>query len=59
MAPLAAVRAALIGIAVWLFARRRDRRSDPLDRVRDILAERYARSEITAEEYRSRLAELG
>jgi hypothetical protein len=34
---------ALIGTAVWLIVRRRDRRGDPLDRAREVLAERHAR----------------
>lgn len=46
---------AVIGALVWWFARRRDRRHDPLDRAREIIAERYARGELTAEEYRARL----
>jgi putative membrane protein len=52
------VWAALIGLAIWLIARRRDRHHDPLDRAREILAERYARGELTNDEYRERLAEL-
>jgi putative membrane protein len=51
--------AALIGIGTWLILKRRDRRTDPLDRAREILAERFARGELTADEYRERLAELG
>jgi putative membrane protein len=50
--------AALIGVAVWLILRRRDRRTDPLDRAREILAERFARGELSGEEYRERLGEL-
>jgi putative membrane protein len=50
--------AALIGTAVWLIARRRGRRGDPLDRARELLAERYARGELSGEEYRGRLEEL-
>jgi putative membrane protein len=50
--------AALIGATVWLIVRRRDRRHDPLDRAREVLAERYARGELSADEYRERLAEL-
>ena len=49
--------AALIGTAVWLISRR-DRRGDPLDRAREVLAERYARGELSGEEYRERLDEL-
>jgi putative membrane protein len=50
--------AALIGTTVWLIARRRDRRSDPLDRAREVLAERYAQGELSGEEYRERLDDL-
>ena len=50
--------AALIGTAVWLISRRRGRRGEPLDRARELLAERYARSELSGEEYRERLDEL-
>jgi len=52
------VWAALIGATVWLIASRRDRRHDPLDRAREVLAERYARGELTRDEYRERLHEL-
>jgi uncharacterized membrane protein len=38
--------------------RRRDRRGDPLDRARDLLAERYAGGGLDGEEYRERLDEL-
>ena len=31
---------------------------DPLDRAREILAERYARGELTTEEYRERVDQL-
>ncbi len=48
----------LIGLAVWLIVRRRSRGGDPLDRAREILAERYARGELTGEEYRGRLDDL-
>jgi uncharacterized membrane protein len=49
--------AVLIGTAVWLILRRRDR-SGPLDPARAILAERFAKGELSAEEYRTRLDEL-
>ena len=49
--------ALLIGAAVWLIVKRRDRRG-PLDPARAILAERFARGELNAEEYRTRLDEL-
>jgi putative membrane protein len=48
----------VIVTAVWFFGRRRPRwRSD--DRARAILAERFARGDITAEEFRERLDLLG
>jgi putative membrane protein len=50
--------AAVIGTAVWLILRRRDRRRDQHDPARQILAERFARGELNAEEYRARLDEL-
>ena len=49
--------AALIGVAVWLILRRRNRRG-PHDSARQILAERFARGDLSAEEYRTRLDEL-
>ena len=49
---------ALIGAAVWFIVRRRDRRHDPLDSARQVLAERYARGDLTGEEYRARLDDL-
>ena len=50
--------AALIGTAVWLISRRRGRRGEPLASARELLAERYARGELSGEEYRERLEEL-
>jgi putative membrane protein len=50
--------AALIGTAVWLIWRRRGSRSGPFDRANEIVAERYARGELSGEEYRERLDEL-
>jgi putative membrane protein len=51
--------AALIGLAVWLILRRRrDDRRGPLDPAREILAERFAKGELNAEEYRARLDDL-
>jgi putative membrane protein len=50
--------AAVIGTAVWLISRRRNRRGGSLDRARELLAERYARGELSGEEYRERLDEL-
>jgi putative membrane protein len=50
--------AALIGAAVWVIVRQRNRPPDPLDRARGILAERYAQGDLTGEEYRARLDDL-
>jgi putative membrane protein len=50
---------ALIVGVVWFFTRRRgpgDRSG--ADRARDILAERFARGELSVDEYRQRLSEL-
>ncbi|MDQ3996538.1 MAG: SHOCT domain-containing protein [Gemmatimonadota bacterium] len=49
-----------LGIAaVWFLRRRwREPRGGGLDRAREILAERYARGELSGDEYRQRLAEL-
>jgi putative membrane protein len=44
---------------LWFFVWRRRWRRDPLDSARQILAERYARDELSAEDYRKRLDELG
>jgi putative membrane protein len=51
---------AVIGVGTWLVVRAVKRRQPgPNDRAREILAERYARGELSAEEYRERLGELG
>ena len=51
---------ALFATVVWLIVRRnRPRERSAADRARDILAERFARGEITPEEYRERLSQLG
>jgi putative membrane protein len=48
----------VIVTAVWFFARRKPRwRGD--DRAKAILAERFARGDISAEEFRERLDLLG
>jgi putative membrane protein len=55
------VWAAVFATIVWLLVRRgrgRGDGGDPLDRARVVLAERFARGEIAADEYRERLAEL-
>ena len=49
---------AIIAGAVYLFTRRTSG-EDHRDRVREILDERYARGEISAEEYREKLSHLG
>ena len=51
----------VIVTVVWFFKRGRwggPRSQTGADRARDILAERYARGEITGEEYRERLEGL-
>jgi putative membrane protein len=48
---------ALVLGAIYLFMRTRRRGGG--DRAREILAERYASGDLTVEEYRRRLAELG
>jgi putative membrane protein len=48
---------ALIVGAIYLFMRGRRRGGG--NRAREIVAERYASGELTVEEYRQRLAELG
>jgi putative membrane protein len=51
---------AIIVAAVWFLSRRwRRPQSGGLDRAREILAERFARGELTSDEYRERLAQLG
>lgn len=50
--------AAIVAI-VWFVTRRRwPRERDGQERARDILAERFARGELTGDEYRERLAQL-
>lgn len=49
----------LIAGAVWFFTRTfRQRPRTAAERAADVLAERYARGEITTEEYRERLDQL-
>ena len=51
---------AIVLAIVWFLWRRWGRpRGDGLDRAREILAERYAKGELTGDEYRDRLAHLG
>ena len=50
---------ALIATVVWFLARSaRPHERSGLERARDVLAERYARGELTTEEYRERLEQL-
>jgi putative membrane protein len=48
---------AVLGAVIWFVARRR-RPPSGTDRAKDILAERFARGELTVDEYRQRLTEL-
>ncbi len=49
----------LIAATVWLVARGvRPRERSGVERARDVLADRYARGELTTEEYRERLEQL-
>ena len=50
----------LIGLFFWWMRRNAWRQHEPsgIERARGILAERYARGEIDAEEYRERLSQL-
>jgi putative membrane protein len=51
---------AVIVAVVWFLSRRwGDPRRGAPDRAKEILAERFARGELSADEYRERLAELG
>jgi putative membrane protein len=50
---------ALIATVVWFVARSaRPRERSGVERAREVLAERYARGELTTEEYRERLEQL-
>jgi putative membrane protein len=50
---------ALLGAGIWFLVRgRRFRQPSGMERARDILAERYARGELTVDEYRERLEQL-
>lgn len=52
--------AAVIGLAVYWVVRslRSPREASGVDRAREILAQRYARGELTTDEYRERLDAL-
>ena len=57
--PFAFLWLVLLGVGVWFLVRgRRYRQPWGMERASDILAERYARGEITGEEYRERLEQL-
>ena len=59
--PFAFLWLVLLGLVVWFVVRGgrwRHRPPSDLDRARGILAERFARGEITGEEYRERLEQL-
>lgn len=50
---------ALIAGAAWFLIRNiRPRERSSIDRAKEILAERYARGEMTSEEYRERLDQM-
>jgi putative membrane protein len=50
---------AFLGVLTWLVLRRaRPARPSVQDRGREILAERFARGELSVEEYRERMEEL-
>lgn len=49
---------ALVVTTSWLVTRGRPRRKAAAERAKEILAERYARGEISSEEYRERLGGL-
>jgi putative membrane protein len=50
---------AVIAAVVWFVARSaRPRERSGVDRAREVLAERYARGELTTDEYRERLEQL-
>jgi putative membrane protein len=50
---------AVIATVVWfVVSGTRPRERSGVDRARDVLAERYARGELTTEEYRERLEQL-
>jgi putative membrane protein len=49
---------AVIAGIFWLFSRRRPQDFGVLERARGVLAERFARGELSTEEYRERLSQL-
>jgi len=50
---------AIIAAAVWFLGAKRESTGSRTSRAREILEERYARGELTTEEYRERLDHLG
>jgi putative membrane protein len=57
--PFTVLWVVVLGAAIWVVVgnvRRRERSG--VERASDVLAERYARGELTGEEYRERLDEL-
>jgi putative membrane protein len=53
-----ALWAAAIAAVIWLVVRGTGRERSSADRARQILAERYARGEISGDEYWERLGQL-
>ena len=50
---------ALVGLAIWWVVRTtQGRQPEPFERAKEILAERYARGELTTDEYRDRVDAL-
>jgi putative membrane protein len=56
--PFGLLWVAVLGAVIWLVARRTRGERSGVERATDILAERFARGELSAEEYRERLSEL-
>jgi putative membrane protein len=57
--PVLLLWATVLGVGIWFIVRTvRSREPSGIERARDILAERYARGEVSGEEYRDRLEEL-
>ena len=50
--------AALIGTVIWLAVRGRPKQRGTDDRAKEILAERFAKGELSVDEYRERRNEL-
>jgi putative membrane protein len=51
--------AGLIATVIWLAVRSRPRQRSGVERAKEILAERFARGDLSSDEYRERLSELG